>query len=224
MEIKNIAIHHSGGLGQDNFASTRHLTFANINSFHKQRWNFLSSMDMYAGYNAGYDPKTRQFIQWRAIGEETASQKGYNHNTFSLCIIGNYNAINGKSVDPMTIEMERDIARYLSDLIHGNKRNLVVASGTKVNLSMTRIYPHRFFGNTMCYGTGLIDSWGRNLLTKYKVKEVDNDIVEMQERLALYQQLLQVYLKLLEIVQKYQLQKVAFGAVGDRECSGNFPT
>ena len=56
--IKNIAIHHSGGIG-NNLTSSAFLTWQHINQAHKTRWNFPSQYikDSYGGYNVVYDPK-----------------------------------------------------------------------------------------------------------------------------------------------------------------------
>ena len=54
---KWVCIHHSGGLGQDNFISTQHLTAENINQAHKERWNYISSLGWFSGYNFFIDKK-----------------------------------------------------------------------------------------------------------------------------------------------------------------------
>lgn len=41
-DLRFIAIHHAGGLGTDNYASTKALTVGHIDNAHKDRWNFPS--------------------------------------------------------------------------------------------------------------------------------------------------------------------------------------
>lgn len=178
MKIENIFIHHSGGLGNDNFASTLQTTPQDISKYHKARWNFASQYIKdetlrYTGYNVVYDPKTRKFTQCRAIGEETAAVIGYNFNSFHLCIIGNYNKkpLSTESVDPMFTYMVEDITHFLIDLINNNARNLIVAKGLDLKLSKTRIFPHRKAANTMCYGTSLDDNFFLKKVTEYKAPE-----------------------------------------------------
>lgn len=172
MKITQIVIHHAGGIGNDNNASTRHLTPQHISNAHKQRWGgynpsqyILDENLRYGGYTVYYEPITRKFTQMRAIGEETIAVKGQNFNTFQLCIGGNYN----KGVDPLTMQIEKDITLFLHDLINGNKRNLIVANNTEKDFAISRIYSHRHFKKTTnCYGTGIANNHFRDLVIKYK--------------------------------------------------------
>ncbi|MEK6883257.1 MAG: hypothetical protein AABY22_26760 [Nanoarchaeota archaeon] len=204
--IKNISVHHSGGSESNRYFSTAHFTFNEINEYHKQKWNFKSSLGSYAGYNAGYDSKSRSFVQWRVIGEETAALFGEHFDTFSLCIIGNFNLKPFGSprmpVDPMTFNIETDVALYLQDLIEGNKRQLIVSSGTQLDFSYQRVYAHRFFKDTDCYGTFLTNTWARELASRKKVAIIRESL------LALY--------KLLDSLKRKQ----SLGSVDDRDCDG----
>ncbi len=198
-----IFLHNTGGRGRDRYASSADLTWQQINKAHKDKWNFKSSMGFYVGYNATYDPKDRTFTQHRAVGEETAAQRGYN-NEFSLCIIGNYTAYRGKSVDELTQHTRDDVASFLFDLINGNKRNLVMYYYPQPTFSLKQICPHRFVSNTECYGSFLSDSiFLDDLLNLYKVK------IDVLKRLV------GLYIKIIALFEKKQL-----GSVEDRECSG----
>jgi len=229
MEITKIVAHHSGGLGINNQASTRHLTPYQIATHHKNKWNFPSKFITdpvlkYGGYNAIYDVKTCTFHQCRGIGEETAAQRGHNSDTFSLCIIGNYNKSTRSSfsVDPITDIMEQDIAIYLQHLINGNKLGLVVASNTRMNFAVSRTYAHRFFSSTECYGTYLSDNWIRNLLIKNRpvdVYDVDKAVI-LRERLKLIQLLLKAYSQVADLLRQKRIREQSLGAVDDRECNG----
>ena len=68
----------------------------------------------------------------------------------------------------MTEETEINVAAYLHKLINGNQENLIVAPNTTLNFSIKRIYAHRFFSNTLCYGMFLANNWAQELVIKYK--------------------------------------------------------
>ncbi len=233
--ISYIAVHHSGGIASDPNASSAALTPERISEAHKVRWDFPSKFmrqpapegqvnwPWYAGYNVIYDPKTRVFTQTRAIGEETAAQYGYNFNTFSLCIIGNFTVKPGSwpraSVDPMTEQIQHDVTSFLHELIDGNKRNLTVAPGTKIDLAIARVNPHRFYQTTECYGYFLADNLFRDLLIAWKPKEYP--IPALEKRSTLEQLYLQLIAKLQDILRSLQSKNVGrLGAVGGRSCEG----
>ena len=203
MTIDTIVVHHSGAIGNNDLASSRHLTVDDIDSYHKSKWNFPSLYmkkgkgPYYVGYNVVYDPKTRQFTQTRAIGEETIHTKGLNYTSFGLCIIGNYTM----GVDAMGATIEDDISGYLDDLINGNRRGLVVAPNTKLSLSVSRIYPHRAFSQTQCYGSSLSNNWARDCVTKVTYSRI-------------IQQLLSIYGNLQSLLNTKHLGGV------DEECTG----
>ena len=112
-----------------------------------------------------------------------------------------------------------DITLFLHDLIDGNKRNLVVAPNTKMSFSISRIYAHRFFGFTNCYGTFLSDSWARDLLVQFK--PVPNNVIKpLKERLRLVQKIMQLLIQLRALLIEQKMKEKAFGSVGDRECEG----
>lgn len=233
--INQIAIHHSGGLGNDNYASTLNLTVDHIDRAHKERWDFRSKLNYYAGYNAIYDPKTRKFTQTRLIGEETASIKGHNFNTFHLCIIGNYNKKQLGSpiglVDPLTDNIKNDISKFIFDLLDSNSRNLVVENNIKLDFSVSRIYSHRFFSRTFCYGTGIKDNFFRDEVIK--IKKIDsyewtNDQEkgsekDVEEKKKLIQTLIKLYSQLLDLLIRKRAQESYLGAVEDREEPENLP-
>jgi hypothetical protein len=217
--IKNIAIHHAGGVANNAYASSRGLTWKQVNDWHKQRWNFESQYipGSYGGYNFIYDPKDRSFHQFRAIGEETAAQIGYNFDTVSICIIGNYSLHNGVSVDPMTKSIEYDIASFVLDLISGAHTN-IIAVNTDVSLSITRAFSHRHYQKgTECYGTALTDEWIQNVLTQYKKDSRDF----ITERAVILRKLVKLYLQLQTLIAKQEVKKRQQNvSASDRSCEG----
>lgn len=229
MTIRNIAIHHAGGFQMNAYASSRHLSFDDINEAHKQRWNFPSQHipGQYGGYNFIYDPKTRKFHQYRAIGEETAAQKGFNFDTVSICIIGNY-SINPRTrlpVDKMEEFMEEDIASFIYKLINQNFDSrdgiyIIGVTGTNIDLSVTRVHPHRFYqSGTECYGSALSDNWMSTILSRYKQNP---DTKELETRGKILQELVKLYIQLKTLLQQREAQKRSLKAYLNSEhaCEG----
>ena len=176
-KITNIAVHHTGGTAGDPLASSAHLTAEKISAYHKSKWNFPSRFNTnpktrYAGYNAIIE-RDGTLVWTRAIGEETAAQRGYNHNTISICVIGNFSARPVGSprgtVDAVTEEQTRTLKWVLAALAEHRLYdiNALIAPGTVYRLSASRIQPHRFYGNTSCYGTGLANDWAQNFARDY---------------------------------------------------------
>lgn len=213
--LTHIAVHHSGGTATSGIASTIHSTPDQINDFHKGRFNLPSKYiaGQWGGYNFGYSPITRKFHQFRALGEETAAQKGWNFNTISICIFGNYSKLPGMqlSVDKMTEQTEKDIATFIHNLIHNHfvgTDKVVIAPNTKFDLSLDRVRPHRWYANggTECYGTYLTDDWLRTILAKYKVVPLLPDPVE---RTKLVQKILKLKMLIKDLIERKTALKVA---------------
>ena len=85
MEIKNIAIHHTAvAKGRQKYQLRA------VNRYHKDKWNMISNLNWYIGYNYFID--THGVVtNTRQIGEETMAQKGHNFDTISICLAGNFN-------------------------------------------------------------------------------------------------------------------------------------
>ncbi|HEC65358.1 MAG TPA: N-acetylmuramoyl-L-alanine amidase [bacterium] len=77
-----IFIHHSA------IAGTKE-QFNRINAYHKQKWNSISSLGFYGGYTYLLE-KSGKVLQYRAVGEETIAQKGYNSGNPAICFAGNF--------------------------------------------------------------------------------------------------------------------------------------
>ena len=141
------AIHHFGSLGNNNYASTKFLTADTIDRGHQTRWpDFKSSLGYYIGYDFVID-MWGNITQARAVGEETAAQKGYNQNgqVISICFAGNFT----KGVDTPTREQIAAFRRLAEELPRVKYQN---------------IKPHWFFNLTSCPGSGLSENWGRSLV------------------------------------------------------------
>jgi len=228
-KIKDIIIHHSGGVGADNFASSLFVTPQSISKYHKAKWNSYRPSQYvkdesirYMGYNVIYDPKTRKFTQGRAIGEETIAARGKNFDSFHLCVIGNYNAKANETVDPVTPEMKSDVGNFLKNLIEGNEGNLLVAGFTDVDLSYYRIFPHRKFTPTMCYGNGLKDDfWAKEVLSEKNTEgQPKIDVTNKELQITLYQQIILLLQQILSLRLKLAERGLA-GRDDDENLPGN---
>lgn len=161
--ITKLCVHHSGGLGTDNNAKSSNLTISEINLAHKARDFNLSEMGYYVGYNAVVGPDGTM-TQTRFIGEETCAAVGSNFDTVHICLLGNFN----KGIETPTVSQQMKLRSVLEALIDGapDRVGLKVKPGTTLNMSFGAIYPHRVLqpNHTDCYGTGLTDTWARDLI------------------------------------------------------------
>jgi len=221
--LRYIAVHHSGGTQYNPLASTSHTTHEQINKYHKDFFDFPSSIPgEWGGYNFGYSPITREFHQFRPLGEETAAQRGWNFNTISLCIYGNYMKIPGSSlsVDRMDEYIERDIALFILKLINKDHGLWKIKPYTQFDLSISRVHAHRWFQptTTECYGTALTDSWVQNILARYRLTKKKNDI---EQRLIIYRQLLALFLKIQSLIQQRDAMMVSASPFDRGDCPGH---
>jgi len=80
-----IIIHHEGG----------NAGFANVNEWHRQVWNFRSSLGFYCGYQL-YLSKGGNWFRARSDFEEGAHCPGHNKDSVGICVQGDYSP--GKDV------------------------------------------------------------------------------------------------------------------------------
>jgi len=186
--ITRIAIHHTGGLKHDPLYKTQDYKASFINYIHRERFNMRSQLGMYGGYNffIEADGKVTQF---RKIGEETMAQKGYNTDTISICLAGNFT----KGVENPTIQQETALKNLIISLLDAfSIKKWGIISNTEIKVNLADIVPHRRIGYTECYGSGLSDEWARNLVSDF-----------YKEKITLLQKLLELYSKLLQLRLKF---------------------
>ena len=163
-------MHHTGGVDSDPLADTSHHTFEIVNEWHRQLWNFKSSLGHFIGYHYFIDKKG-VVTQGRADWEEGAHTKGYNTQSIGICLAGNFDATKPVKAQETAL------------------RALLLQLMNKHGIADTDIVPHRKFANKTCYGRNLTDSWARELVTvkgdndlkKYTTMEL---IQELQRRIA----------------------------------------
>ena len=148
--IKWKCVHHSGGTLYDRYAKTQHLKAEQVNKYHKDKWNFKSSLGFYGGYNFFID-KEGIITQFRAIGEETAAQKGHNSDSVSYCLAGNFNIKGVNGIEQPNRKQIESLAFLLEQEPH---------------IQQSSIVPHWVLQPTECYGASLSADWARSLLKK----------------------------------------------------------
>lgn len=144
MAIKYLAMHHAGGLKDDYYAPTQHLTWVHINNAHETRWNFLSNLGYYGGYNF-YVSKDGSVKQFRQIGEETTAQIGHNFDAVSICCAGNFVKRNGTPIETPTEAQKTAVKHLLSKILSADYTGISIASGTVIDVTTDRIHHHRFY-------------------------------------------------------------------------------
>lgn len=158
MKIEFIFVHHtavSHSKNPDQWEAT--------NAYHKQEFNMKSSLGWYVGYN--YEISRDGVVrQARVEGEETAAVKGYNKNSVSIALDGNFD------IELPTEAQKTALTKLLKEVRdrHG--------------VPIENIRPHRSVAQKSCYGSRLPDDWAMSLLKadnplkKYTTKELINEL------------------------------------------------
>ncbi|MDI6820923.1 MAG: peptidoglycan recognition family protein [Patescibacteria group bacterium] len=160
---KYLCIHHTGWLGNQN-VSTQNLTAKNINAAHQYKWDMISSLGNYGGYNFFID-KDGIITQFRLIGEETIANRNWNFGgvAISVCLAGNFS----KGIDTPTSSQISALKTIYAKLIQKNP--------------LIQIIPHRRLNPTECYGLGLPDNYfNRIMFEDYQLT------LTLLERLKIY--------------------------------------
>ncbi|MBI3631902.1 MAG: N-acetylmuramoyl-L-alanine amidase [Candidatus Vogelbacteria bacterium] len=139
--IVYVAIHHT-----EIRASNNSHQLESVNNFHHSRFNELSFLGKWGGYNILIDVDGT--VTWfRVYGEKTAAQLAYNFSVFSICLAGNFD-----------IDMPKPPQiRALVSLLY-NYPDLIIAF-------------HRDFADRKCPGENLSKNWLARILKTYKPKD-----------------------------------------------------
>lgn len=140
-----IFVHHTGGSDADPKQDSSGFTFAQCNELHKQRFDMISSLGSYVGYQY-YIDKDGTVHQARTDTEEGAHVIGYNFNSIGICLAGNFDA---------TLPTDAQV-RALKALLQEKT--------VQWDIPLTNIHPHRWAANKTCYGQRLSDTWASDLL------------------------------------------------------------
>ena len=130
MTPEYIIIHHS--------ATSRDLTtFEAINEYHRQKWNFISSLGYYIGYHY-LITGDGQYRQGRADTDEGAHAKGWNDKSIGICLTGDF-----------MIEKPSDAQlKTLKDLLDTLLK--------RWNIPKENVKGHREVSQTLCPGDNLM--------------------------------------------------------------------
>lgn len=192
--INKLIVHNTGGIEGNRYASTAHQTFEDIDLVHKNRWDSKSSLGYYAGYNIMI--RNGQWKQFRAIGEETIANRGYNLTAVSIAMSGNHDKdpATGEIVDKIKFQDEIVLKNIGQAILNGKLKEfgLVFVEGTMINIKPKDIIPHWIVSPTSCYGNALSEDWAR--------KVVVGDNIEQRKfilriLIVLYTKLLNLYLR-----------------------------
>lgn len=144
---KYIIIHHTGGTDANPLAPSSTFTFAQCDKLHKQRFDFISSIGYYVGYQY-YIDNQGTVRQARADNEEGAHTIGKNNSSIGICLAGNF-------------DIETPTASQVLAL-----RNLVQKKMAMYNIPIENVVPHRKFAQKSCYGKLLSDTWAQETADK----------------------------------------------------------
>lgn len=140
-----LIVHHTGGSDSNPLQDSSNFTFDQCNQLHKERFNFLSSLGYYVGYQY-YISKDGTVKQARADNEEGAHTIGKNNSSLGICLAGNFDA-----TDPLPAQI-------------ASLRNLLIQKSAQYNIPPENIVPHRKFAIKTCYGDRLKDDWAASLV------------------------------------------------------------
>lgn len=145
MKPTKIILHHSGGTDADPMADSSNYTVAMCNRDHKARFNFISSLGWYCGYQYVIE-KDGKVTQCRKDDEEGAHTIGHNKGSIGIMLSGNFDA-----TDPTESQKTA-----LTELL---KQKM-----TQWSIPKEEIHPHRKFAQKTCFGKRLPDDWGQQLV------------------------------------------------------------
>lgn len=173
--IKNIIVHHSGGVDANPLQDSSNYTVKQCDNDHKERFKMLSSLGYFVAYHYFID-KAGIVTQTRVDTEEGAHCRGYNNSAYDkknfpdrlsigICMAGNFDATlpTPKQVESLTALLKKKVKEY--------------------NIDPKNIVPHRKYATKTCYGTKLSDTWASELVTK-SVEPVIDYRKEIQKKLG----------------------------------------
>jgi hypothetical protein len=161
-----IIVHHCGGTDLDPLADTSGQSFEVVDNYHRQKWNFQSSLGHYIGYHYFID-KEGKVTQGRADKDEGAHTIGMNNQSLGICMAGNFDLTTPTDTQQKAL------------------KSLIANKMQEYGISIDQIVPHRHFANKTCYGKHLSDDWCKNLVKPVEKPIesclVERDIIESQK-------------------------------------------
>lgn len=142
-----LIIHHSGGTDKNPLQDSSGYTAEMCNRDHKARFNFVSSLGSYVGYQYVIE-KDGKVTQCRRDDEEGAHTIGKNKNSIGIMLSGNFDVTLPTSAQTEAL------------------RKLLKEKVEQWKIPLNFIVPHRQFSSKTCYGKNLLDDWARNLVSE----------------------------------------------------------
>lgn len=165
---KWIIVHHSGGTNENPLQDSSNYTVQQCNYDHKIRFNFISTLGYYVGYQYFID-KHGIITQCRSDKEEGAHTIGKNRESLGICLAGNFDVTKPTEAQIETLKkiIEKKMKEYL--------------------IPIENVVPHRIFAVKTCYGKLLGDKWCQEIVTP-KVEQVIVPVVELPKELPIITQ------------------------------------
>ena len=170
---KYLIIHHFGGSDSNPLADTSNQTFAVVNEYHRQKWNYPASNGVYCGYHY-LILKNGTIVPATPENEEGIHTKGHNFDSIGIALAGNFDAT-------LPTEAQKEALR-----------GLLVRLGTKYKITYDKIVPHRKYATKSCYGRKLSDTWAADLFLESNPQDTS----------ALQKQVIMLSLKVVELLKK----------------------
>lgn len=163
-----LIVHHTGGSDANPLQDSSNFTFAQCDALHKERFNMLSTLGHYCGYQY-YIEKDGKLFKAREDDEEGAHTIGYNKTSIGICLAGNFDA---------TLPTPNQIETL---------KTLLGKKMSQWSIPKENIVPHRKFAVKTCYGKKLADDWAQKLMVSPEVPltrdEIKKQIIDLVNKL-----------------------------------------
>lgn len=109
-KITTIVLHHTAVS-----RSAQPTQTTEVNNYHKGKWNYISELGYYGGYNFIVEP-TGKRTQYRKVGEETIANVGMNCDVPSRCTAISYCMAGDFRVEKPTDLQVSDFRQFIAEL------------------------------------------------------------------------------------------------------------
>ncbi len=152
-----IIVHHSA----DSFNQKQ---FQKVNEWHKQKGFEPSKNGIYCGYHV-FIEKDGSSVQVRDYNERGQHCTEQNQLSIGIGLAGNFD------IELPTEKQKETLAQVCKFCMSYYK------------IPITRIYPHRAYKNTSCYGSKLNDKWAATVVLEYELNFIKKILLWIQIQL-----------------------------------------
>lgn len=138
--------------------------FNKVNDWHRKRNFPKSSLGYFCGYHF-FIEKDGTIIKARRISEEGAHTKGQNFTSIGIGLAGNFNK-------EMPTNKQKEALG-----------NICLSLMKEYNIDIIRIYPHRKYKQTSCYGTKLDDKWAQYQILQHELSIIKKILLWLKVKL-----------------------------------------